>query len=193
MKKKPSISTSKSQVRIIGGVHKRRLLDFVDTDGLRPTPDRLRETLFNWLTGHLVDAKVLDVCAGSGALGFEALSRGAQSAVLIEKHSQQSTLLHHNAKTLNLNAQILKGDCLQILPTLQGSFDVVFIDPPYALNLWQAILDLLIQNKLIHQDTLLYIESHQTLDAITTSTLTPIKHAKVGQIFAYLCQFDGLT
>lgn len=73
-----------NQVRIIGGQYKRRLISFVDADGLRPTPDRLRETLFNWLLADTLDALVLDVCAGSGVLGIEALSRGAKQAVLIE-------------------------------------------------------------------------------------------------------------
>ena len=73
-----------NQVRIIGGQYKRRLINFIDSDGLRPTPDRLRETLFNWLLADTLDAVVLDMCAGSGVLGLESLSRGAKQAVLMQ-------------------------------------------------------------------------------------------------------------
>lgn len=190
MSKKPQKpSPQKSQVRIIGGQHKRRLIDFVAIDGLRPTPDRLRETLFNWLMGDLNGARVLDVCAGSGVLGFESLSRGASFAILIEFDKNQANQLKHTAQTLKLdNATILQGDCLAILPTLTTPFDVVFIDPPYSLDLWQKILNALITNQLIHKNTLIYLEADRPLDDLTANNdLVIIKSTKVGQIWAYLC------
>lgn len=182
--------TANASVRIIGGQHKRRLVQFLDIDGLRPTPDRLRETLFNWLTGYLGDANILDMCAGSGVLGFESLSRGASAVTFIEFHPKQAKQLSITADTLKLGLQcrILTGDARQILPTLNTAFDVVFIDPPYALNLWQELLDKLITHQLIHADTLIYIESDKPLSDIITTPLTIIKDGKVGQVFAYLCQ-----
>lgn len=182
--------TTNASVRIIGGQHKRRLVQFLDIDGLRPTPDRLRETLFNWLTGYLGDANILDMCAGSGVLGFESLSRGAKAVTFIEFHPKQAKQLSITADTLRLGLQcrILTGDARHILPTLNTAFDVVFIDPPYALNLWQELLDKLITHQLIHADTLIYIESDKPLSDIITTPLTIIKDGKMGQVFAYLCQ-----
>lgn len=182
----------KSQVRIIGGVHKRRLIDFIAIDGLRPTPDRLRETLFNWLMGDLQDASVLDTCAGSGVLGFEAISRGANSATLIEFDKTQVAQLKHTAQTLKLNnAQILHGDCLAILPTLTTAFDLIFIDPPYSLNLWQKILTSLKNNNLTHQNTLIYMEADRPLDELVNDNeLELLKSAKVGQIWAVLTKIS---
>lgn len=192
-KSKPNqAARTTNQVRIIGGLHKRRLISFIDADGLRPTPDRLRETLFNWLMGDLNDASVLDVCAGSGVLGFESVSRGASSAVLIEYNSAQAKLLADNAELLKINSQttIKSGDCLAILPTLSQAFDVIFIDPPYAKDLWQAITDLLFTHQLLHKNSLIYFESDREIETVlTVETLAKLsveKSTKIGQAYAYL-------
>lgn len=192
-KSKPNqAARTTNQVRIIGGLHKRRLISFIDADGLRPTPDRLRETLFNWLMGDLNDASVFDVCAGSGVLGFESISRGASSAVLIEYNSAQAKLLADNAELLKIDAQttIKSGDCLAILPTLSQAFDVIFIDPPYAKNLWQAIIDLLFTHQLLHKNSLIYFESDREIETVLTAeTLAKLsveKSTKIGQAYAYL-------
>lgn len=192
-KSKPNqAARTTNQVRIIGGLHKRRLISFIDADGLRPTPDRLRETLFNWLMGDLNDASVLDVCAGSGVLGYESVSRGASSAVLIEYNSAQAKLLADNAELLKINAQttIKSGDCLAILPTLSQAFDVIFIDPPYAKDLWQAIIDLLFTHQLLHKNSLIYFESDREIETVLTAeTLAKLsveKSTKIGQAYAYL-------
>ncbi|HCO08620.1 MAG TPA: 16S rRNA (guanine(966)-N(2))-methyltransferase RsmD, partial [Acinetobacter ursingii] len=91
----------KNQLRIIGGEWKRRVLPFASINGLRPTPDRVRETLFNWLMWDIPNATVLDVCTGSGALAFEALSRGASSVLMIEPDSTQAKILKQNIQLLN--------------------------------------------------------------------------------------------
>lgn len=192
--KKPTQKSTKAvnQVRIIGGQHKRRLLTFVDAQGLRPTPDRLKETLFNWLTGYLTDAKVLDACAGSGALGFEAVSRGAKTAILIEPNLAQAQMLKQNAKLLRLSDKltIVSTDAISALNTMHDAFDIIFIDPPYALNLWQPILKNLLDNALIHADSKIYLEAdkplHGILDDDTSAKFTLIKSTKVGQAMAYL-------
>ena len=95
----------KNQLRIIGGEWKRRQLPFASIDGLRPTPDRVRETLFNWLMWDVQNAKVLDLCTGSGALSFEALSRGAAEAVLIEPDRTQAKFLMDNLELLRVSKQ----------------------------------------------------------------------------------------
>lgn len=192
--KKPTQKSTKAvnQVRIIGGQHKRRLLTFVDAQGLRPTPDRLKETIFNWLTGYLTDAKVLDACAGSGALGFEAVSRGAKTAILIEPNLAQAQMLKQNAKLLRLSDKltIVSTDAISALNTMHDAFDIIFIDPPYALNLWQPILKNLLDNALIHADSKIYLEAdkplHSILDDDTSAKFTLIKSTKVGQAMAYL-------
>ncbi|MPW73728.1 16S rRNA (guanine(966)-N(2))-methyltransferase RsmD [Moraxella catarrhalis] len=192
--KKPTQKSTKAvnQVRIIGGQHKRRLLTFVDAQGLRPTPDRLKETLFNWLTGYLTDAKVLDACAGSGALGFEAVSRGAKTAILIEPNLAQAQMLKQNAKLLRLSDKltIVSTDAISALNTMHDAFDIIFIDPPYALDLWQPILQSLLERGLIHTDSTIYLESDKPIDTVLDDKMleqfTTLKSTKVGQAMAYL-------
>ncbi|MGP9544678.1 16S rRNA (guanine(966)-N(2))-methyltransferase RsmD [Psychrobacter sp. AOP7-B1-25] len=156
-------------VRIIGGQFKRRIVSFIDADGLRPTPDRLRETLFNWLLADIHDAYVLDSCAGSGVLGFEALSRGAAHTTFIEINPAQSNMLRQSAEQLRLEAssyQIITGTAEQVLNQGQLTdrpFDIVFIDPPYAQDLWQPILTSLIINASINTETLIYLEADKDL------------------------------
>lgn len=190
MKQKSSTQKSTNQVRIIGGQFKRRNISFVNADGLRPTPDRLRETIFNWLMGNLQDACVLDVCAGSGVLSFESLSRGASFATLIEANQAQASELKRNADALRLTKSdicIIHDTAQKALTKLNQAFDIIFIDPPYGLNLWQDILMLIMNGHLFHDDTLIYIESDNPLDELLERLdLNIIKFAKVGRVFAYL-------
>ena len=204
-------------VRIIGGQYKRRIVSFIDAEGLRPTPDRLRETLFNWLIADIHDAKVLDSCAGSGVLGFEALSRGAAHTTFIEVSSAQVTMLRQSAEQLRLDAsnyQIIQGTAEQVLTqnqTIQRHFDIVFIDPPYAQDLWQPILTALIKQSLINTETLIYLEADKDLtlqlDQLVASineSAEPLadivqslirfeylKQTKVGQVVAGLYQLSA--
>lgn len=204
-------------VRIIGGQYKRRIVSFIDAEGLRPTPDRLRETLFNWLIADIHDAKVLDSCAGSGVLGFEALSRGAAHTTFIEVSSAQVTMLRQSAEQLRLDAsnyQIIQGTAEQVLTqnqTIQQHFDIVFIDPPYAQDLWQPILTALIKQALINTKTLIYLEADKDLtlqlDQLVASineSAEPLadiaqslirfeclKQTKVGQVVAGLYQLSA--
>jgi len=121
------------QVRIIGGSHRRRLVRFPDRPGLRPTPDRVRETLFNWLGQDLTGRRVVDLFAGSGALGLEAASRGATEVVLIDSDRQAVEALRDNVSSLGMvGIQVLRGDALEFLRTDRRQFDVVFADPPFA-------------------------------------------------------------
>lgn len=134
------------QVRIIGGRWRNTRLPVVERDGLRPTSDRTRETLFNWLQPALPGARVLDLFAGSGALGLEALSRGAREALLVEREPALVTSLRQTVGRLEGGdaAQIVRADTVAFLRApLQGRFDVVFVDPPFAANLWQSVLQAL--------------------------------------------------
>jgi len=166
--KKPSAS---GDVRIIGGQFKRRTVSFIDAEGLRPTPDRLRETLFNWLLSDIHGAYVLDSCAGSGVLGFEALSRGAAHCTFIEINDAQSNMLRQSALQLRIDAdshKIITGTAEKVLIQQQvvpQTFDIVFVDPPYAQDLWQPILTALITQSLIDTDTLIYLEADKDLES----------------------------
>ncbi|WP_230656534.1 16S rRNA (guanine(966)-N(2))-methyltransferase RsmD [Psychrobacter sp. I-STPA10] len=203
-----SYKQQSSQVRIIGGRYKRHNLKFISADGLRPTPDRLKETIFNWLIPYIYDAKVLDTCAGSGALGFEALSRGAAQITLIETNAQQVQCLQQSATQLKLESNqyhIIHGEAQTLISNKQlinkqiiqtdspSRFDLVFIDPPYALNLWQPILSALINAEYIDSTSLIYIEDTRPLQD-TLAELFPliniIKQTKVGQINASLIQLN---
>lgn len=130
-----------NQLRIIGGEWRRRILRFPDVPGLRPTPDRVRETLFNWLGQRLNGQRCLDLFAGSGALGFEAASRGARESVLVERDSQALKALRENRELLGANQiKVVAAEGLAYLGGDCGQFDVIFVDPPFSTNLLQDAL-----------------------------------------------------
>jgi 16S rRNA (guanine966-N2)-methyltransferase len=131
-----------NRVRIIGGEWRSRLVRFPPTMSLRPTPDRVRETLFNWLGQRLDGLTCLDLFAGSGALGFEALSRGAARVVMVERDRDTVDALKVNARELRAEgADIVQGEALAFLARDKETYDVVFLDPPYASDLAQRALD----------------------------------------------------
>jgi 16S rRNA (guanine966-N2)-methyltransferase len=130
-----------NQIRIIGGEWKRRIIRFESVEGLRPTPDRIRETLFNWLMWDISGRHVLDLCAGSGALGLEALSRGAASCIFVEPDRKQATTLSKNIEQFGAQqrAQVWNCTAQQAKVRLTHPIDVLFLDPPYTLNLWSSL------------------------------------------------------
>ncbi len=133
-------------VRIIGGRWRGTRLQVPDQPGLRPTSDRVRETLFNWLHPNLPGARVLDLFAGSGALGLEALSRGAASAQLIEADPQLARVLQSTIARLDATTQaaVHSGDALAWLRGRHGEvFDIAFVDPPFDAGLWPVAVELL--------------------------------------------------
>ena len=130
-----------NRVRIIGGQYRRRLLDFPDGAGLRPTPDRVRETLFNWLGQDLPGWTCLDLFAGSGALGFEAASRGAARVVMIERDAAAVGALEKNRSALGASGvDILRTDARAWLTNSRETFDLVFVDPPFDSGLAEGVL-----------------------------------------------------
>lgn len=137
------MSRPAGSVRIIGGRWRGTRLPVADAQGLRPTSDRTRETLFNWLQPALPGARVLDLFAGSGALGFEALSRGAREALLVEREPRLCGALRAVAQRLpgGEAAHVAQADALALLRApLHGRFDIVFVDPPFDAALWDAVL-----------------------------------------------------
>ena len=171
MQKKPSSKPhgaprlAPRQVRIIGGAWKRALLPVLDAEGLRPTPDRVRETVFNWINHQLAQdwdqSTFLDLFAGSGALGFEAASRGAASVTMVDNHSPAARQLEANRDKLKAgNITVLRTDALRLAPDLAARgqrFDVIFADPPFQLGLLSQILplcrDLLKENGMVYAET----------------------------------------
>jgi 16S rRNA (guanine966-N2)-methyltransferase len=130
------MTAGRNRVRIIGGDWRSRLVRFVPAEGLRPTPDRVRETLFNWLGQRLDGLRCIDLFAGSGVLGFEALSRGAASVVMVERDREVAEQLRRAAASLDAaGARIVHGDALQYLARHDDVFDIAFVDPPYASGL----------------------------------------------------------
>jgi 16S rRNA (guanine966-N2)-methyltransferase len=159
--------TAMGEVRIIGGDSRGRKLPVLMAEGLRPTSDRVRETLFNWLQFEVAGAHCLDLFAGSGALGFEALSRGAKSVTFVELSKPVAQQLKINLKTLNSTAaQVAQGDSLQWLDQLvEQPFDIIFLDPPFNQGLMQSIVDkLFISGTINSQQTWLYLEQEKQLD-----------------------------
>lgn len=150
-----------NQVRLIGGRHRGRRLSFVPGRGLRPTPDRVRETLFNWLRADVHGAHCLDLFAGSGALGLEALSRGAASVTLIERNRSAAQRLRENLELLGeqATAEVVQADALRWLALgCQQRYDIVFIDPPFADDLLGRTLQGLFDAGCMSDPAMVYIE-----------------------------------
>ncbi|MGB5739004.1 MAG: 16S rRNA (guanine(966)-N(2))-methyltransferase RsmD [Woeseia sp.] len=148
------------QLRIVAGKWRRRLLPVAAVEGLRPTAERIRETLFNWLAPVIDGAHCLDLCAGTGALGFEALSRGAGSAVLVDNSRTAVQALQQAATLLEAtDCTIVKADALQWLAAeVVRPFDIVFVDPPYAAGVLADLCRLLEQRGWLAGDALIYLE-----------------------------------
>ena len=157
--KKPNRAPA-GQIRIIGGQWRGRKLPVPDSPGLRPTTDRVRETLFNWLAPSMVDAHCLDCFAGSGALGLEALSRYAASATLLEMERGVAQTLQQNLATLKAtNAKVVNTNTLSFLAQPGTPHNVVFVDPPFRKGLLEETLSLLESNGWLADDALIYVES----------------------------------
>jgi 16S rRNA (guanine(966)-N(2))-methyltransferase RsmD len=148
------------QVRIIGGTHRRRLIHFPEVPGLRPTPDRVRETLFNWLGQDLHGQRCLDVFAGSGALGFEAASRGAARVLMLESSDQAYRALLSNQALLGFaNLSVQRMDAFTWLANQDARFDGIFLDPPFGMGMLERVLPQI--TACLQAGGWIYIESNQ--------------------------------
>lgn len=156
----PARGAQSRVIRIIGGSWRGRRFRFADVPDIRPTPDRVRETLFNWLGTRVVGARCLDLFAGSGALGLEALSRGADSAVLVEQNGVVTRSLTELIATLDAKgARIEREDALRFLGRPPTPFDIAFLDPPFAAGLLAKAAELLERRGWLAPSALIYVES----------------------------------
>jgi 16S rRNA (guanine966-N2)-methyltransferase len=153
----------RNSIRIIGGIWRGRRIGFPDTPGLRPTPDRVRETLFNWLQTSIVGARCLDLFAGSGALGLEALSRGAAQTVFVEQWPAVCRVLQQTLESLKAtaNARIMEMGAARFLRTPVEPFDIAFLDPPFGLNALAEYIPLIEAGGWLKPKGLLYLENER--------------------------------
>ncbi len=150
--------SGRNRVRIIGGEWRSRVVRFPGAPGLRPTPDRVRETLFNWLGQRLDGLDCLDLFAGSGALGFEASSRGARRVVMVERERAVAAALRESARQLGAHSiTVVESDALRFLDRNTEKFDVVFLDPPFDSDLAAAALERLPAH--VREHGRVYVES----------------------------------
>ena len=183
-----------NQLRIIGGQWRGRKLSFADGDGLRPTMDRVRETLFNWLQAEIAGARCLDMFSGSGALGFEALSRYAAQVVMIDKNPQAVRAIRNNLKLLDTDkAQLLQMDARAYLnslikdPDTNKKFDIVFLDPPFNKDLVGPFCQLLAQADCLSKQASIYIELEKKASLPDLPENWRVaKEKKAGQLAYYL-------
>ena len=168
-----------NQVRIVGGVWRSRRVRFTPRADLRPTPDRVRETLFNWLGQDLTGRECLDLFAGSGALGFEAASRGARRVMMVERDSASFQALQANRVALGAGqVELAREGALEFLAADDRQYDVVFLDPPFATDYWSRLWTLLLP--CLKGEALVYCESRD--GALLAPGWAAWKQARAGQV-----------
>ena len=194
-KMQPVASSKNGNINIIGGQWRSRKVDVIDADGLRPTPNRVRETLFNWLQSDIFNSRCLDLFAGSGALGFEAASRGAKSVIQIENNGAACAVLKTNIeKLVATQIQIIQTDALAYLRNKPvNPFDVVFIDPPFGLDLVAQSCELLEANNWLAPYAKIYIENEINLTIQLSDKWKPLKGKVAGEVAYQLFEYDGLS
>ena len=180
-----------SQVRIIGGQWRSRVLKFPELPGLRPTPDRVRETLFNWLGQDLTGMRCLDMFAGSGALGFEALSRNAREVVMVERDVRARAALAESAAMLDCGARarIVGTDALQFLDSEATGFDLIFLDPPFDQGLLEKVWPRV--GSWVAPAGLVYVESGALF--VPDAPWVTWKSGRAGAVFYQLVKRSGLA
>ncbi|WP_320821648.1 16S rRNA (guanine(966)-N(2))-methyltransferase RsmD [Reinekea sp.] len=186
MAKLPHRSASpatESTLRIIGGLHRGRKLPIPELSGLRPTADRTRETLFNWLQFDIVDMTVLDLFAGTGALGLEALSRGAQSAIFVEPQARAAEGIVRSLETLALpQGSVQRMMAQQFLTTTEQRFDLIFVDPPFSADLWSVTLEGLLAANILTERGYIYLECPQSQAIDIPAPWATVKDKTAGNV-----------
>jgi 16S rRNA (guanine966-N2)-methyltransferase len=177
------MSARPGRIRIIAGQLRNSRLDVPDLPGLRPTPERVRETLFNWLAPTLVGAQVLDLCAGTGALGIEALSRGAAAAQFVERDAAAARALRENLARLKLtNAAVASIDAASYLQGTPRPFGLVFMDPPFDLQLWAPLARQLEQGGWLAAAAQVYVECPRQASPALPANWQPWREAVAGEV-----------
>ena len=186
---------NKNHIKIMGGKWKGRKLNFADRPNLRPTLSRTKETLFNWLRPHIVGTKCIDLFAGSGSLGFEALSQGASEVTIIENDRETFELLKENSSKLHAGAKLHHGDAIDFLNNTNQSYDIAFLDPPYSMpHLIDSAIQQINQKKMI--TTFLYLEmmdSQRLLTIGDENSLILKKSSRNGNALCALFQIEHLN
>jgi 16S rRNA (guanine966-N2)-methyltransferase len=170
------------EIKIIGGKFKGKKIKVLDMPNLRPTPNRLRETLFNVIQFDIKQAECLDAFAGTGALGLEAYSRGAKQITFLESHPQIYKKLQENLHFFSDSLECLCIDTLNFLKTTKKTFDIIFLDPPFHKDLWIPCIECIENRQLIHENGLLYIEAPQWISPLTQNWVL-IKQDRIGDVF----------
>ena len=175
-------------LRIIAGEWRGRKLNFAKVDSIRPTPDRVRETLFNWLSPTIRNANCLDLFSGSGALGFEALSRGAASVVMCDNNSTIISTLKEHADLLKTNKGVyLQTDALSFLDRNTEQFDLIFLDPPFDSDLLVKCIELIGSQNILKQDAMIYVEASSKQELPTIPGNWELhRNKKAGDVAYYL-------
>lgn len=170
------------KVQIIGGTHRSRVINFSDKfESIRPTPNKVRQTLFNWLDNDLTNKVCLDAYAGSGALGFEALSLGAKQVVMLEKDPAIYKQLTTNRTQLKMDdLQIINTDAINYIKNSSINFDLIFLDPPYDSDLLIRTLELIKLHQILESDGLIYIEYDKIPALLGYQIIKQKKAASVG-------------
>lgn len=178
--------------QVIGGKHRGRKFKFPDVDGLRPSPNKVRETLFNWLQFEMGGKTFLDLFAGSGALSFEALSRGAKSVTGVEKNAKAFGFLQDNQQVLKVdNLMIFNQDAFDFLREEGTPFDFILLDPPFYKNYLEKVLTLIIENGFIDNGSKIYIESEfEVTDDFLNHKFIINKQKKSGAV--HYCLLENL-
>lgn len=178
-------------IRIIGGEWRGRKLHFPASDGLRPTGDRVRETLFNWLAPHIQGARCLDAFAGSGALGLEALSRGALHCYFLDPQREVSTALQRNLDLLKATGgTVVPSSALDWLTRCDESFDVIFLDPPFASDFYTPTLQTILERGLLKENGWLYVETDRKRSISLPQELSIYRDKTAGQTRYQLLQYS---
>jgi 16S rRNA (guanine966-N2)-methyltransferase len=168
--KKPATASTRNRLRIIGGQLRSRVLQFADVPDIRPTPDRIRETLFNWLQFDITGARCLDLFAGSGALGFEAVSRGATLVTAFEQNRAAVQGIRANCVALDTHKVVLiEANAMDRLQhdSAPAPYDIVFVDPPFASGFYEPCFQHLQERGWLAPAALVYVEAAQSLTSFT--------------------------
>lgn len=173
-------------IRITGGKNRSRLLETPNTTLTKPTMDKVRAAVFSALGDKVLDTKVLDLFSGSGSYGFEALSRGAKGVTFVDKNIDATKCIAKNASNLKENnISIIKDDVLSFLKNSNEKFDIVFVDPPYKLEVYEDIVKTLITNQLVSSNAIIVLESEKELN-IDKSLFKEVRFYKYGLAKVYI-------
>lgn len=190
---KPNKHNQGGSLRIVGGSWRGRKLSFPDVHGLRPTSDRIRETVFNWLQFYIGDSRCLDLFAGSGALGLEAASRGAARVDLVEADTSAYRQLQQSKQVLAAdNCQLFHTQAQTFLQTASDKYDIVFVDPPYQADLWSEVAKALVDKSLLNDGARIYLEypRQQVMPELPESWIL-IKDKKAGDVKYCLFEYQA--